>query len=96
MSKRRKKQTRTEAAPAVAALLQRGALLFDEGSLRAFLELELAPILADKVPGIRSWPNAAPCAWSRAPSRVRCARTSSRRAGLRIELLHSGMRADAA
>lgn len=36
------------------------ALLFDEGSLRAFLELELAPMLADKVPGISSWPDAAP------------------------------------
>jgi hypothetical protein len=36
------------------------ALLFDEGSLRAFLELELAPMLADKVPGIQSWPDAAP------------------------------------
>lgn len=35
------------------------ALLFDEGSLQAFLELELAPMLADRVPGIRSWPDAA-------------------------------------
>ena len=36
------------------------ALLFDEGSLRAFLELQLAPLLADKVPGIEAWPDAAP------------------------------------
>ncbi len=36
------------------------ALLFDEGSLRAFLELQLAPLLADKVPGIEGWPDAAP------------------------------------
>lgn len=36
------------------------ALLFDEGSLRAFLELQLAPLLADKVPGIQAWPEAAP------------------------------------
>ena len=36
------------------------ALLFDEASLRAFLELELAPMLADKVPGLQTWPDAAP------------------------------------
>lgn len=36
------------------------ALLFDEGSLRAFLELQLAPLLAQKVPGIQAWPEAAP------------------------------------
>ncbi len=28
--------------------------------MRAFLELELAPLLVDKVPGIASWPDAAP------------------------------------
>lgn len=36
------------------------ALLFDEGSLRAFLELQLAPMLSDKVPGIQAWPDAPP------------------------------------
>lgn len=35
-------------------------LLFDEGSLRAFLERELAPALADRVPGIEQWPDAEP------------------------------------
>jgi len=51
-----------EHAPARSAYDQivHDALLFDEGSLRAFLELELAPMLAGKVPGIRSWPEAAP------------------------------------
>lgn len=36
------------------------ALLFDEGSLQAFLDRELAPLLADKVPGLASWPAAPP------------------------------------
>lgn len=35
-------------------------LLFDEASLRAFLELQLAPLLASRVPGIEAWPEAAP------------------------------------
>lgn len=34
------------------------ALLFDEGSLRAFFERQLAPLLVDKVPGIERWPDA--------------------------------------
>jgi hypothetical protein len=51
-----------EHAPARAAYDQvvHDALLFDEGSLRAFLELELAPMLADKVPSLSSWPDAVP------------------------------------
>lgn len=49
-------------APARSAYDQvvHDALLFDEGSLRAFLELQLAPLLADKVHGIEVWPDAAP------------------------------------
>ena len=34
------------------------AVLYDEGGLREYLEGELAPALADEVPGLRSWPDA--------------------------------------